>query len=130
MLSSLDRSGRGRTLPRVGTDMRSRAGVWRRRGATVIAGGLAVGMAYGVMFGHNGVTAFARKRQEEQTLRLQMQQLQRDNARLQGHVERLQSDPSAIEHEAREELHYTRAGEVIYTLPGDAPSKSHAVPNE
>ena len=92
-------------------------GVWRRRGATVVAGGLALGMAYGVMFGHNGLTAFARKRQEEQNLRMQMQQLQRDNARLQGHVERLQNDPGAIEHQAREELHYTRAGEVIYRRP-------------
>ena len=96
---------------------RSRVGTWRRRGATVIAGGLAVGMAYGVVFGHNGLTAFAKKREEERTLRTQMQQLQKENTRLQGHVERLQKDPSAIEHQAREELHYTRAGEVIYTLP-------------
>ena len=96
----------------------------------MIAAGLALGMAYGVMFGHNGLTAFARKRQEEHTLRVQMQQLQRDNARLQGHVERLQNDPSAIEHQAREELHYTRAGEVIYTLPASSPTKTHAVPNE
>jgi cell division protein FtsB len=36
-------------------------------------------------------------------------------------VDRLQSDPNAIEHQAREELHYTRPGEVIYTLP-DAPA--------
>ena len=74
-------------------------------------------MAYGVMFGHNGVTAFARKRGEEKNLQLQMQLLERENGRLAGHVERLQKDPSAIEHQAREELHYTRPGEVIYTLP-------------
>jgi cell division protein FtsB len=59
-----------------------------------------------------------------------MQELQRENARLKGHVDRLQSDPSAIEHQAREELHYTRAGEVIYTLPAPAPSKTVAVPND
>jgi cell division protein FtsB len=50
-----------------------------------------------------------------------MIQLQKENDRLHGHVDRLQNDPGAIEHEAREELHYTRAGEVIYTLP-NAPS--------
>jgi cell division protein FtsB len=33
----------------------------------------------------------------------------------------LQEDPDAIEHQAREELHYTRPGEVIVTLP---PEKS------
>ena len=91
--------------------------VWRRRAATVMAGLLALTMAYGVIFGHNGLTAFANKRSESRMLLLQSQQLERENNRLQGHVDRLQSDPSSIEHQAREELHYTRAGEVIYTLP-------------
>ena len=90
---------------------------WRRTTATAVAGFLALGMGYGVVFGHNGLTAFRQKREEEHRLRDQMQQLERENARLRGHVERLQNDPGAIEHQAREELHYTRAGEVIYTLP-------------
>jgi cell division protein FtsB len=87
-------------------------------------------MAYGVVFGHNGLTAFSRKRQEEHELRNQMQDLQRENARLKGHVDRLQNDPSAIEHQAREELHYTRAGEVIYTLPTASAPQTVAVPND
>jgi cell division protein FtsB len=33
-------------------------------------------------------------------------------------MNRLESDPNAIEHQEREELHYTRPGEVIYALPG------------
>ena len=103
---------------------------WRRRAATLVTAGLAVGMAYGVVFGHNGLTAFERKRDEEHALRLQMQQLQGENARLQDHVERLQNDPSAIEHQAREELHYTRAGEVIYSLPTPIRAETTAVPNE
>lgn len=104
--------------------------LWRRRAATVITGGLALGMAYGVVFGHNGVTAYARKRMEEQSLRVQMQDLQHQNARMQEHVNRLQNDPSAIEHQAREELHYTRAGEVIYTLPVPIDRKTTVIPNE
>ena len=85
-----------------------------------MAGALALGMAYGVFFGHNGITAFQQKRAEEQHLKDQMRQLQHENERLQGHVERLGNDPGAIEHQAREALHYTRPGEVIYTLgPGD-----------
>lgn len=86
-------------------------------------------MAYGVMFGHNGLTAYARKRAEEKSLQNQMQDLRRENTRLQGHVDRLQNDPSAIEHQAREELHYTRSGEVIYTLPSATSSHSTAIPN-
>ena len=90
---------------------------WRRRAATLMAGLLALTMAYGVVFGHNGLTAYANKRGESRVLLQQSQQLERENGRLQGHVDRLQSDPGSIEHQAREELHYTRAGEVIYTLP-------------
>lgn len=102
---------------------------WRRRAATLVVGGLALGMAYGVMFGHNGVTAFAKKREEEQSLRAQMQRLQHENAQLQGRVERLRKDPSAIEHQAREQLHYTRADEVIYTLPEASAPQGQVVPN-
>ena len=96
---------------------RERMSSWKRRAATISFGALALVMAYGVVFGHNGLTAFAHKREEAKALQEQMQVLQKENDRLRGHAERLQNDPSAIEHEAREELHYTRAGEVIVTLP-------------
>jgi cell division protein FtsB len=105
-------------LPALAGAAKERAYLWRRRAATSATGTLALVMAYGVIFGHNGLTAFAHKREETKSLQLQMQQLQKENDRLHEHVDRLQNDPSAIEHEAREELHYTRAGEVIYTLPG------------
>ncbi len=99
---------------------------WRRKAATALAGILALGMGYGVVFGHNGLTAYQQKRAEEHRLRDQMQTLDRENSRLRGHVERLEKDPGAIEHQAREELHYTRAGEVIYTLP---PSETGSNPS-
>ena len=100
----------------------------RRKAATVAAGLLAVAMGYHVVFGQNGLTAYEHKRHDEQQLQQQMQRLQAENDRLRGHVERLQNDPGAIEHQAREELHYTRAGEVIYTLPNEKPSTA-AVPD-
>lgn len=97
----------------------TRAYGWRRKAATVAVGCLAVFMGYHVMFGHNGVTAYEHKRQEAHALQMETEQLRRENDRLRGHVQRLQYDAGAIEHQAREELHYTRAGEVIYTLPAD-----------
>jgi cell division protein FtsB len=45
--------------------------------------------------------------------------LQQENAHLREHVDRLKSDSNAIEHEAREQLHYAKPGEVIYTLPAE-----------
>ena len=104
-------------LPALAGVAKSRVYVLRRRAATVAVGALALVMAYGVVFGHNGLTAFAHKREEARSLQVQMQQLSKENDRLHEHVDHLQNDPGAIEHQAREELHYTRAGEVIYTLP-------------
>jgi cell division protein FtsB len=101
---------------------------WRKI-ATVAAAVLAVGMGYHVVFGQNGLTAYQQKRQDSQTLQSQLRSLQRENELLKGHVDRLQNDPNAIEHQAREELHYTRPGEVIYTLPATPTVKSTASQN-
>jgi cell division protein FtsB len=118
-------------LPELAGAAKDRIYLWRRRAATIATAALALVMAYGVVFGHNGLTAFAHKREEAKLLQEQMQQLQKENDRLHEHINHLQSDPDAIEHEAREELHYTRSGEVIYTLPnaGTDPSKSSSSPN-
>jgi cell division protein FtsB len=115
-------------IPAMAETARTHIFMWRRRAATVAVGALALGMAYGVIFGHNGLTAFARKRAEAKSLQQQMEQLHAENDRLRGHVERLQSDPGEIEHEARADLRYARNGEVIYTLAPDTdtpkPAKS------
>ncbi len=103
---------------------RSQSG-WRKI-ATGAATLLAVGLGYHVIFGQNGLTAYQQKRQDAQSLSLQVRSLQKENEQLKSHVERLQSDPNAIEHQAREELHYTRPGEVIYTLPASSSGVSTA----
>ena len=100
---------------------------WRRF-ATFAAGALAAALFYHVIFGQNGLTVYEQKREETQALSSQVQSLQRENELQKSHVDRLQSDPDAIEHQAREELHYTRPGEVIYTLPAtSAPSTSDTI---
>jgi len=115
-------------LPALAEAAKQRVFLWHRRAATAAAGALALVMAYGVVFGQNGLTSFAHKRQEARSLQQQMLQLQIENSRLHGHVDRLQNDPDAIEYEAREGLHYTRAGEVIYTLPGTKPTTAPSAP--
>jgi cell division protein FtsB len=116
-MAAEDKRGLTPRLPEIAGHVRERVYGWRRKAATVGVGALALMMAYGVVFGHNGLTVFEHKREEAKSLQKQMQMLQAENERLRGHVDRLQNDPGAIEHQAREELHYTRAGEVIYTLP-------------
>lgn len=89
----------------------------RRKAATLAAAVLAAAVGYHVVFGANGLTVYMQKRAETRALKQQMTDLERENTAIKAHVGRLQSDPDAIEHEAREDLHYTRPGEVIYTMP-------------
>jgi len=89
----------------------------RRKLATAAAAVLALGLGYHVVFGRNGLIVYEQKRMDARKLDGELRALALENERLKGHVDRLQSDPDAIEHQAREELHYTRPGEVIYTLP-------------
>ncbi len=91
--------------------------------ATAGAAVLALGLGYHVVFGRNGLISYEQKRMDSKTLDGELRSLERENEQLKGHVERLENDPDAIEHQAREELHYTRPGEVIYTLPGEPAKK-------
>ncbi len=91
----------------------------RRRFATFAAAVLALAVGYHVVFGQNGLTAFQKKKQDARALAMQVKLLEDENEALKGHVDRLENDPGAIEHQARESLHYTRPGEVIVTLPAD-----------
>ncbi|WP_263381189.1 FtsB family cell division protein [Granulicella arctica] len=99
----------------------------RRRVATGAAAVLAVALGYHVIFGQNGLTAYEQKRQNAVRLDKELGSLRQENDLLKGHVDRLQTDPSAIEHQAREELHYARPGEVIYTLP-TTPAQAGSAP--
>jgi cell division protein FtsB len=123
----MPRSNQTRTVTRPpGTIVRlyERSRVGWRKVATGVAALFALAMGYHVIFGQNGLTVYQQKRQDAQSLDRQLHSLQRENDLLKGHVDRLQNDPNAIEHQAREELHYTRPGEVIYTLPASAGSSS------
>jgi cell division protein FtsB len=124
--SATARSDKSRPSATARLFKRAHAG-WRRI-ATVAAAVLAIAMGYHVIFGQNGLTVYQQKRQDARTLDSQLYDLQRENELLKGHVERLQNDPNAIEHQAREELHYTRPGEVIYTMPAATPVNTTSVP--
>ncbi len=91
---------------------------WRPAGS-LVAVGLALLFAWGVVNGKHGLSAWQQQRTQDKQLRQEIDQLQQENARLHDHIQKLKSDPDAIEHEAREQLHYARPGEVIYTLPPD-----------
>jgi cell division protein FtsB len=89
----------------------------RRRAATVLVVALSLFLGFYAIFGHDGLVAYQQKQHEAQQLNRQILDLQRQNERLALHDQRLKTDRDTIEYEAREQMHYTRPGEVIYTLP-------------
>jgi cell division protein FtsB len=97
-----------------------------RRLAAAIAIVIAVFLGYHATFGTNGLTAYQQKRNQDQTLQKEILQLKQQNSRLQEHVDHLQSDPDAIEHEARVILRYAKPGEVIYALNDKPENKQTA----
>jgi len=72
------------------------------------------GVRYEVL-GVNGLLAMHRKQQEYRQEVERLHQLETENRNLHREIESLKSDKGAIERIAREELHLTRPGEVVYT---------------
>jgi len=91
---------------------------WRPAGS-VLAVALALLLTWHVISGRHGLSVWQQKRVEDKQLRKEIDDLQQENARLKHRIDKLKSDPHAIEREAREKLHYAKPGEVIYALPPD-----------
>ena len=97
--------------------------IWRPTG-TVVAVLLALLLTWHVVNGKHGLSVWQQKRIEDKQLRKEIENLQQENQRLQERIEKLKSDPHAIEREAREKLHYAKPGEVIYALPAEPPAQT------
>lgn len=89
----------------------------RRKAATVLLGVMSLSLGVYAIFGHDGLVAYQQKQRQAQQLQQQILSLKKENERMALHDQRLRNDRSTIEYEAREQMHYTRPGEVIYTLP-------------
>ena len=90
--------------------------LWRPAG-TLVAVCLALLLAWHVIEGKHGISVWQQKRAEDRAIKQEIRNLEQENAEMRQQIKRLQSDPDAIEREAREKLHYAKPGEVIYTLP-------------
>ena len=90
---------------------------WRRRIATCAVFVLVIFLGFHIIFGANGMVVYTHKRSDYHRLQLDTQQVEEENQRLTHEVDQLKNDPKAIEREAREQLHYTKKGEMVYLLP-------------
>lgn len=96
----------------------------RRKIATAALAAITVWMGVHVMFGPNGTIAYRHKRTEARDLQQQINSLEKENTGLSDQIKALETDPGAIEKEAREQLHYAKPDEVIYV----APHQEHPAP--
>jgi cell division protein FtsB len=93
----------------------------RRRIATGAIAVFSIWFFVHVMFGANGMVVYRQKKTEYQNLQKEISGLQQENERYTQEIKSLETDPKAIEKEAREQLHYARPGEVIYVSPAPPP---------
>ncbi|MGA2964977.1 MAG: septum formation initiator family protein [Terriglobales bacterium] len=89
---------------------------WRRIGTAAVVF-LTAALLLHAMFGANGMVVYRQKRAELQSLQTEVDRVRTENDRYLDQIKSLKSDPAAIEKEAREQLHYTRRGEVVYVAP-------------
>jgi cell division protein FtsB len=94
----------------------ARAQQWWRPAGTAVAVLLALLVTWHVIHGQHGLSVWEQKRAEDHALQQEIKEIEQENAQMRQQVDRLKSDPEAIEREAREKLHYAKLGEVIYTL--------------
>jgi cell division protein FtsB len=106
----------------------TRAQMWWRPAGTSVVVALILLFGWSVVNGKHGLSSWQHQRAQDRELKKDIQDLQQENAQLRDHVGRLKSDANAIEHEARQQLHYARPGEVIYTLPADPKTGSAVSP--
>jgi cell division protein FtsB len=101
--------------------------LWRPAG-TVIAIMLALLVTWHVVYGNHGLSIWQQKRAEDRALQQEIKDLQQENAQMRQHIDHLNSDPDAIEREAREKLHYAKPGEVIVNLSDKPPAQQQSLP--
>jgi len=107
-------------------DKPSSSAVTLRRNATFVLVLLCLGLLAHEIFGQHGFLALRQEKNEVESLRRQIRQLQQENDQLEKHIKALQSDPKAIERLAREQMHMARPGETIYSVPENGPQKDQS----
>jgi len=101
--------------------------LWRPVG-TGVAVILALLLTWHVIYGNHGLSIWQQKRAEDRALQREIKDLQQENAQMRQQIERLNSNPDAIEREAREKLHYAKPGEVIVALPDQSQAPPQTPP--
>ena len=77
---------------------------------------IALMLALGSLTAEGGFRRYARLKRDLHSLEDRNARLASDNARLKREVQRVRTEPAAIERAARESLGLVRSGEVVFNL--------------
>jgi len=98
-----------------------------RPSASALAVLLAVLIVWHGVTGKNGILVWQQKRVEDQQLRKEIDDLNKENARLRDRVERLKTNPDAIGLVARDKMRYVKQNEVIVDLSNEQKAPTRTV---
>jgi len=90
---------------------------WLRQYGGTLLGLLLLALVVHDIFGTHGYLAMRHTQQEINKVRADIDQLNKENLKLEQQVKELKSDPHKIEKIARDELGLARPGEVIIKIP-------------
>jgi cell division protein FtsB len=90
---------------------------WLRHYGGTLLGLLLLALVVHDIFGTHGYLAMRRAQQEIKKVNANIEQLNKENVKLEEEVKELKSDPHKIERIARDELGLARPGEVIIKIP-------------
>jgi cell division protein FtsB len=76
------------------------------------------------VFGTHGVLAMRRSQKQATEIEKKIDQLNTENAQLEGKVKALKTDPEAIEKIAREEMGLAKQGEYIFKVAPQTPDNT------
>lgn len=94
---------------------------FRRRLATGAVAAISAWLFVHVMFGANGMVVYRQKKSEYVALQKEIGGLQKESDHYSAEIEALKSDPKKIIKVAREDLGYTKPGEIVFVQPHAAP---------
>ena len=93
-----------------------------RRNAIFVMALISLAMLMHEIFGQNGYLTLQHQKKQYNVLQQQIKTVSQQNQQLEQKIKALQSNPEAVEKQARNQLHLAKPGEIIYMLPGRKPA--------